>query len=462
MGKVRADRAQMAAVAAPSKSMKRYITIIAVVIIVAVLVVVGLYIWKQYGSSGASGTTSSGTAGTLPNAGTQGTSGSSTSGTTGTTGATGGNTGSSSSGSTGLVAGTFGPLSNDPVLNYFVEPNNTVLALEPNGVVAQISAGQTSYLSSSTASNVIRGSFSLDGKLALINFGAAGTAPQTSIFAVASSKWTALPQGMQSPVWSPVPGDERIAYLANAATGTETLATINAANPKAGPVGLLTLHANDLTVQWIGKTQFILSSKPSDYAPGSMFLFNSAAQALTLLDIDLPGLESVWSGPFGTSSPEGLVFSTNIGSTGGNLQFQDLSGNILENVALGTLPTKCTFGTGTSIVTASPSNGTSTASTSTVGAPGTTTTTSYLALYCGVPRDQNAFSSAYLPDDYNQMALFTSDDIYQINAENGSVNVLWDDASQNMDVSNLTVVSSSIFFVNRYDQKLYTLSISAN
>jgi hypothetical protein len=88
------------------------------------------------------------------------------------------------------------------------------------------------------------------------------------------------------------------------------------------------------------------------------------------------------------------------------------------------------------------------------------TSTAYLALYCGVPRSSSGFSSARLPDDYETMALFTSDNIYKIITATGVEQVLWSDATQNVDVSDVRFFNNALFFVNRYDQKLYGLTFN--
>ena len=84
-----------------------------------------------------------------------------------------------------VVAGSFGPVSTDPVLNYFIAPNNTVLMIEPTGIVAQVVNGQTSDLSTSSIANVISGGFSYDGKKAFIAFGDPQN-PQTDVFDLAT------------------------------------------------------------------------------------------------------------------------------------------------------------------------------------------------------------------------------------------------------------------------------------
>jgi Tfp pilus assembly protein PilW len=116
--------------------------------------------------------------------------------------------------------------------------------------------------------------------------------------------------------------------------------------------------------------------------------------------------------------------------------------------------------TSTANTTGTTASTTASSSTKKVALKSAPTSTPYLALYCGIPRSSSGFSSARLPDDYNTMALFTSDDLYKINTATGAEQVLWSDTMQSMDVSNVKFFNGALFFVNRYDQKLYGLTFS--
>jgi hypothetical protein len=58
------------------------------------------------------------------------------------------------------------------------------------------------------------------------------------------------------------------------------------------------------------------------------------------------------------------------------------------------------------------------------------------------------------------MALFTSDDIYKINTATGATDALFSDQTQNLDTSDLKIFNNTLFFINRYDQKLYGLVLA--
>lgn len=420
--------------------MKRYIYIIIGIIVAAVIAILIILFIKNRSSNGP--IISTNTTGSLPAVGTQ----------------TNPNATQSSSGQNNLPSvislgfpasssttpngqssiKSFGILSNSPVLDYFVDAQNDITAVQPNGSIITISNGQSSVINSSTINNIISASFSFDGKKILVSFGNP-TNPQAAIFDIKSQIWTALHNGLFSPQWSPASGYQ-IAYLENAGVGKLSLSMINAGNLKSGIATLLTLHANDMDLQWPTKNQFILSDKPSINNNGSIWSFNSQTNSLVPIAVEEAGVESIWS--TGTA-PTGLIFSNDPSGRNPSLSLENISGNMpAQQLNFLTLPSKCLF---------SPAKATVASSTNAA------TSSVYLALYCGVPRPSSNFASAYLPDDYNMMSLFTSDDIYRINTTNGNSQILWNDQTQSIDTSDMKIFNGNLFFINRYNQELYGL-----
>jgi hypothetical protein len=409
--------------------MKRYLyIIIGIVVAAALAILVLIYIKDRSATSTTIGST---TTGSLPAVGTQTNPGSTSSTILALSPS------SSSTTPPQPTAGSFGILSTSAVLDYFVDAQNNITAIQPTGAVITISNGQSSLINSSTISDIVSASFSYDGKKILLSFGDPSN-PQAELFDVASKIWTTLPQCMQSPRWAS--SGYQIAFLASAGTGKESLSMINAAIPKSGVATLLTLHANDMALQWIGKTQFVLSDKPTSYVNGSAWLFNSQNDTLTPIISNQAGIETIWSS---STNPLGLIFSIDQSGQGQTLDLDTTSGAVVQKLSYLTLPSKCLFSTE------------NTATSTTV-----TTSSQYLALYCGIPRSSSGFSSARLPDDYNMMALFTSDDIYKINTATGATDALFSDQTQNLDTSDLKIFNNTLFFINRYDQKLYGLVLA--
>ncbi len=447
--------------------MKRYIYIIIGIIVAAAIAILILFLIKQNTGSSSLNPFAA-TTGSLPVAGTQG---NNSSGTTSGVAALGlSSTTSSPSGAGGQVAvSKFGVLSQDPILDYFVDAQNNITAIEPTGEVMAISNGQSTTINSSTINDIISTSFSFDGKKILVSFGDPSN-PQMDLFDVATNAWLTFSKGIQSPRWSPA-NNYQIAYLAVTGSGKLALATIDAANLKATPSVLLALNASDLTLQWPTQSEFILADKPTSQNAGSIWAFNSAAGTLTPLIYEVDGAEGIWSR--NATIPYGLTFFNSVSGQGDTLQLQAFMGGLAtQPLSFLTLPSKCVFNTeqmaiatttsvdATSTSTSTASSTASSTAKKKVTTPTAATSTPYLALYCGIPRDSSGFSSAKLPDDYLTMALFTSDDLYKINTVTGAEQVLWSDTTQNMDTSDMKFFNDALFFVNRYDQKLYGLTFS--
>ena len=413
--------------------MKRYLYLIIGIVVAAILAILVLLFIRSRSTVPSLTTTSTGS---LPSVGLNGSMGNSTQGISSQNSPSVvlslGSSSTSGAGSQGS-ANSFGILATVPILDYFVNARNVITAVQPNGPVITITNGQSTVISTSTMNGIISANFSYDGQKILVNFGDPNN-PQSSLFDLKTKSWTNLPVGLLSPQWSS--SDYQIAYLSAATSGKISLSIVNAANLKSGVATLLTLHANDLSLQWPNKTEFILSDKPTSYIETSIWLFNSQANKLTSLAYNTNGSEILVSKG---ASPMDLFFSN--GPSGNNpmLQLNSLNGNSSESLTLQTLPSKCLFNNETT---------------------STSTSSAYIALYCGIPRDAGAFSSARLPDDYNMMALFTSDDIYKVNTQTGQTQVLWSGQSQNIDATDLKVFNKTLFFTNRYNQELYGLVLS--
>jgi hypothetical protein len=411
--------------------MKRYIYIILSIIILAAIAIAIIFYLKNPSSS--SSLFGFGSGGSLPQTGTQGNSAGQQSGTNGSgqTGNSANSTSSNTAAQGGLVQ-TFGIVADEPILDYFVGAQNNITAIKPDGTVVAVSAGTSSTIGTAIISNIISARFSFDGKKILVSSGDPSN-PQTNIFDVASKSWVSAPQGMQSPQWSP--SNYQVAYLSQSTSGMLSLSTIDASNLKKAPVTIFSLHATDMSLQWINKTRFILADKPTSNVAESIWMFDSQKGTVTPIIYETAGVESMWGNT--ASGTLGLVFQ-NTGKDS-SLKLVAPSGTTYHALTILTLPSKCTFATGT-IPTASSS-----------------IISSYL--YCGIPTNSSLPSSAQLPDDYNMMSLFTSDNITRINTLSGGEDVLWNDPTQNIDATDLKFFNNTLFFVNRYDQKLYALTL---
>ncbi len=341
-------------------------------------------------------------------------------------------TGAFNTSGTNSSSSQFGIVSNDPALDYFVDAANTVTLVKPDGTIESIVNSKTNILSSSVVSNIIHTAFSYDGKKVLITY-EVGTTTQSSVFDLASQAWTHLSNGIQSPVWSPT--NYQIAYLIPSNLGSETLTTIDAGTANAKPVTVTSFAMEDMVLQWPAKNTMIVSDRPSAYTTGSIWLFAVSSKTLSSATYEHLGTESLWN-----ASGSALIFSAKSNSSGGQLAFRDATGT-QKVLSFGTLPSKCAFGP----------YGTAASSTANISA----------SIYCAVPHDQNTFSIARLPDEYDQNIYFTDDDFYRINTGTGSLSEIFSFSAvnQNLDATQMKVLNNILFFINRYDQKIYALAL---
>ena len=408
--------------------MRRYSYIIIAIIIVIVIVVAVLLIRSRSASTVPS--SSVGTNGFLPTVGTEG----GGAGTAGAGSTEGGNASGTSGAPSQAPVGKFGVVFGEPVLNYFVDTSNTVVAVEPDGKIAQISGGQSTYLSSAEIANVMSVEFSYDGKKILVGFGEL-TSPQWSVFNVAIKAWTPLTVNTLSAAWSP--SNYQIAYFA-ASGGVRTLQTLDLGDPKAKPKSYLSMPSEDFTLLWPVTSTIFFSDRASAFFSGSIFAFDLKTASLATIVQGRVGLEARWN----TDGTMGLVLAGTNLARGGQLGIVDGAGNLLHLMTFLTLPSKCVF-------TNLPSGAASSSAAS--------STTPQLI--CGIPRDTSKLQNNPLPDAYEEKLVTTADGIYRVSLANGNVTALWNDQTQNMDLSDVALVNNTLFFVNRYDQKLYALSL---
>lgn len=323
----------------------------------------------------------------------------------------------------------FGVIAKNEVLSYFVDGQNNAVIVQPDGQVIKIARGEASVLSSSAISNLMEAEFSYDGKYILAAFGLRSS-PEYSVFNVETKSWRPLLSGIKSAAWSP--SDRRIAYLRES-NGIKILETSDVAGTKAVPQELLRFRAEDLVLSWVGDNQIVLGEKSSAFLAGSIWSFNIQNKRLSQLVHEKLGLDYQWSGRAGM----GLVFAADASRRGGQLSLYDTTGNTVANLSFLTLPSKCAFDA--------------------VAGKGTSTAASKF-LYCAIPVNSETLTTAFLPDDYQKMAVFTRDGFYKINIADGSIGEVL--GERLVDGDKLKVFGKNLFFVNRLDKKLYAISLA--
>ncbi len=425
--------------------MRRYVYIGGIVGIVAVLALFFVFVFNRASTPAPAST---GTTGTLPIPNIP--AGSGSNGGTGNT-----NNTSGASPLTALVPSQtpqgLGLISNELALNYFVTASNTVLMAEPDGKIEQISAGQSSYLSSSQIKNVLSADFSYDGKKVLVSFGDPQS-PQWSLFDVAKKAWSVAPVSPIVAAWSPT--NYQIAYFAPAGSGW-TFATIDLAAAKPRPRVLLSLPGGDFRIIWNAANDILLADRANALFSGSILDFNLKTNTLGAVVRNRVGLQTQWN----NAGTMGVILAGTALGRGGTLGIIDRGGNLLHQLTFLTLPSKCVFNDGggaagqNTTATKAPAGKNTSSSASVAANPPVPT------LICGVPRASAGLSSKALPEAYDERAILTADDFFSVNLNNGDISSVFNDPSQILDASDVKIFNGTLFFIDRYDNRLYALPL---
>ncbi len=338
----------------------------------------------------------------------------------------------------------FGVVSQYQALNYHIGDDNTVTLIQPDGRMVSIRNGVPFTISSSTIASLQRAEFSVGGEYVLVTTrGQSG--PQTTLFDVAARAWQALPGEVQSAAWSSVKND--IAYIGASAAGPLSLQTLDIANPRAKPIVLAQFQAQDIRMSWPTPQYLVLTEGASAAYRNSVWKFDTTAKSFEEIVIDRPGAASVWN----REVDRGLVLISGPRGTGGELSLVDGRGSILRKMRVFTLPSKCIFESAgqpaQSISTSSP------ATTTPVTGPQDP------SIVCAIPRDAEALRRHPLPDAYERREVFTVDDFYRINLRTGDIALLYGNGEKYIDATNLKIKLNRLFFVNRYDNKLYAITL---
>ena len=80
-------------------------------------------------------------------------------------------------------------------------------------------------------------------------------------------------------------------------------------------------------------------------------------------------------------------------------------------------------------------------------------------IYCAVPQSYNMIKEPVLPDDYLKRAVYSNDFIYELDLEKNELLPVFEENKQPIDAMNLELIGDKLFFINRYDNRLYRLEL---
>ncbi|RME58651.1 hypothetical protein D6779_06020 [Candidatus Parcubacteria bacterium] len=330
----------------------------------------------------------------------------------------------------------FEAVAQNPVADYFVREDSSVLLIQPDGKVVKIANKEEEVLSDSTDPSLATASFSPDGKYILTMSEDKEQKRLFSTFNITSRSWQLLSDGaILSAAWAPT--GAKLVYLTSPApSGKSSLAILDLAAETPSPQPLLSLYQQDMRVAWPKPDEVVLYSPPSAEAEGSMWKVSVTKKTIVPIDDQSRGRVTKWS-RLGSAM---LSYSFQGRTARNGTYILTTADNSFYLSA--TFPTKCAFD---SHITTEGDTGAA--------------REEVTALYCAVPRNENDFLSHELPDDYFAKAFFTLDRFRKIDPQDGSSVLIFDEPEVNVDATNLKVFGNDLYFVNRYDQRLYVIHI---
>lgn len=338
-------------------------------------------------------------------------------------------------------------VSQSQAVDFFVDKGSNVFIVQTDGKIVRVSGGKAEVISSGPLANIINASFSFDGKRIMAMIGGDPAGNKLEIFNTEDKTWRVYPNIVQSAAWSP--NSHKIAFLSPGDSGA--LYLLDTDTPNVKPVMVVKILQEDMDLNWISPTRIFLSDPPSAGWNSSLWSFDMSKKSLSPVILDRLGLETTWSS---STLGTGIAMFSNSNGQGGQLQLVDQNGKQIQDFTFLTLPSKCTF-YDKPVQTSGPSMSPATTTQSKVPlAPKTS-----LTMVCGVPRDIQLLASSPLPDAYQKKALFTSDNFFEIDISAGSVKNIFNDNSKNVDSSAIKIFNQTLFFINRFDQKIYSLSL---
>ncbi|MHB9019266.1 MAG: hypothetical protein ACYC3G_00095 [Minisyncoccota bacterium] len=379
---------------------KKILKITGLILIIVVVVIGGYYLWKLISNKGGI-TNILNPSGPAP--------------TTEVTNVTEGTTGQTTTG-TGLTAEELSQqkqklsiVIDTPIFDYWVNTkDNSLYYVESNGMITKLSADSKKIVSNQTLENLHGVIPSNDGSMALFEL-YYPQKPIFTIFSASTTNWYPLTEGTVSADFSP--NNKELIFLGN--TG---LRTLDLTSFKMKDVQKMDQFFD---VKWAKDNSLLFYEKSSVEIPGSLYLFDITNKTIKKIIGEENGLSINWS--------KNYEFGLKLASINKKPQLSliDINGNSIMNMSFITVPNKCLVGAS--------------------------------KIYCGIPK--NIRDGIVLPDNYFTREDYFIDDIFELDLPTGNITKLFDGSAAILDIFDLKIKDGTLLFVNRYDNKLYSLKL---
>lgn len=317
------------------------------------------------------------------------------------------------------VAGSLIKLvSSNLAFSYFV--NSKTLAIYLVGKDGQIfktlGEGQpTEEVNKQTLPNLNSAVASGDGTKLVATFNYP-LSPVIAIYDTGTNTWERLPENTLAAAFDP--SSARITYLRTTDAGGE-LNILDLTSKKATKI--MNLAAVDGNLTWANKDEIILSQKPTQELTLESWVINITKKTVSSITSSSQNIMSLYGDAiYGLKLAQASQKKKDL-----KLFLTTPKGIELAALPFITLPSKCVL------------------------------TEKYL--YCAVPSEYPIGIS--LPDDYLKHKFYSLDSIVKVDLDTLYPTTLLDTTGAKIDAEQLTVSGDKLLFVNRYDEKIYSLSI---
>lgn len=300
------------------------------------------------------------------------------------------------------------------------DTSNGIFYISDEGDVYNLKNGKEEKILNQVAQNIKLIKKSSDGQNVLIESFKNNIKSFVGFDAKDTLSYPAL-MGIEDIAWAP--GGDNIALLQKINNSLQIgTAGIKYAISGEGYKKLISLNQLDYNIQWPRESMILLVPKPSNEIISEIWQYDIKSGKLAKFLSD-KGLMISWS-KFGDVALKFFI------DEGGNNKFvlADGNGANVANFGFVTFPDKCFISTPRQ-------------------------------LYCAVPLDQKSIDSMVLPDDYLMRKAYFKDGLYQINLDDQKITSLYEGSDPVIDAVNISVIRDKLFFINRYDSRLYQLSL---
>lgn len=310
-------------------------------------------------------------------------------------------------------------VSDQPIFDYWIYATSTkqIFYLNQEGKILKVKeSGEDEIVSPQIIENLQQIKSSNDGSRVLIKSGSADP-PQFNIFNAAEKIWELLPSEIIAADFSP--DNQKIAYLkTNNDKSDLIIQTFGATKTET----IISIFQKDSDLKWLNENTILLLPKPSSEFNAEIWAVNTKNKTLNVLASGR-GLITNWS----ADGSLGIKFSVDQ-KRNSRLDLIDTQGTLRANFDFSTLPEKCLIANEEKI-------------------------------FCAVPQSNNSIKEPILPDDYLKRAVYFEDFIYVMNLKENNFEMIYSGPEPIIDAFRFSSADNQLFFINRYDNKLYGLTL---